>query len=124
MLQLRVKRQRMVLGFIQHLFYLLLLVVVIYEQGGASVGPRYSIVQSIEGYLKDLRTSEPSPHHMELDKIESIGDFWYWSQVRRLVGTLILPPCSTPPSPRLSQQMKALLCERTLCTLLPCRKPF
>jgi hypothetical protein len=104
-LTMRVQRQRMIGGFVQHLLYMLLLIALIFVQGGNQIKSRYDVVQAIEGYLLDLKTSAHAPHHMDIESISSTDDFWDWTEVRRRGSaraarvTRRAVPSNLPPPP-------------------------
>ena len=94
------KRRRLLGGFMQHLCYMLLLVLVIFTQGGGRTEERYHIVETIEGYLEDLKTEQPAPHSILIENMESIDDFWDWTEVSAAAhaGThAVAPPSWLPP---------------------------
>ena len=59
---------------------------VMMTQGGSRTEQRYDIVQSIEGYLEDLKTPQHAPHSVTLGNMESISDFWVWTEEAFLVS--------------------------------------
>jgi hypothetical protein len=75
-LQQRKTRKGLFLGFVQHIFYMILLVTVFFLQHGRTVNNRYVLVETLKSYVSGLKT----PSGVEFGSIGSIGDVWDWTE--------------------------------------------
>ena len=67
-LEIRAKRKNLVAGFLQHMMYMTLLVIVFMLQHGRTVPTRYALVETLKSYVQDLS----SPSGMNFDSISQV----------------------------------------------------
>jgi len=72
----RKERKGLVVGFIQHITYMLMLISVFMLQHGRTVTDRYELVETIKGYVGGLKT----PSGVTFESIGSIDDLWDWTE--------------------------------------------
>mmetsp|Transcript_54338 Transcript_54338/g.161400 ORF Transcript_54338/g.161400 Transcript_54338/m.161400 type:complete len:873 (-) Transcript_54338:1672-4290(-) len=94
-LERRLSRRKMLMDFFQHLSYMLLLLVVIFMQGGSTVGKRYETVHAISEHLHNLQTIGRAQgrvgsgeYPVSLMDIASVDEFWDWTEYA-LIPTMV-----------------------------------
>ena len=75
-LKLRAKRRSLLYGFFQHVSYMTLLIVVFMMQHGHTVSTRYTLVETLKTYVRDLST----PSGVTFDSVGSVPQIWDWTE--------------------------------------------